>query len=175
MNLTLSIHHATILTSSHSRQNFIEAIHIILSKEKVRGNQHEQICPTKHQKTNDQIAKKILIHLFSFSFIGFYQTLSPHQPPLGGAWWIVDFLDNAVTVFPASGTQFETSDITNNLNTTAIGIVNFNLAHSFLSFFLLYRHYTMDSLGCKKNLEIFMSRDFDKTFHNFLPYWHTIC
>jgi len=112
---------------------------------------------------------------FSLCFLQSYQTFPSIQPLLGWAGRIVDFLNNAVAVFPASGTQFETSDITNNLNTTAIGIVNFNLAHSFLSFFLLYRHYTMDSLGCKKNLEIFVSRDFDKTFHNFLPYWHTIC
>jgi len=112
---------------------------------------------------------------FSLSLLGFYQTFLPRQPLLGGAGWIVDFLNNTVAVFPASRTQFETSDIANNLNTTAIRIVNFNLAHFFLSFFLLYRHYTMDSLGCKKNLEIFVSRDFDTTFHNFLPYWHTIC
>jgi hypothetical protein len=49
--------------------------------------------------------------------------------------------------------------------------------HFLLSFFLflLYRHYTMDSLDCKRKIQIFVSRNFDKTFSIFHIVWHTIC
>jgi len=54
-------------------------------------------------------------------------------------------------------------------------LFHFSFSLSFFLSYFLYRHYTIDSLDCKRKIPRILSRNFDKTFRNFEYDWHSIC